>query len=50
MGSEAFEDALLEIREEFRHIVYHVHDPQFFRTIEPTHDWLAVSGSERRDG
>jgi hypothetical protein len=39
---EQLEDLLFEIREEFRHIAYHFHDPQFFRVIEPTHEWLSV--------
>jgi hypothetical protein len=39
---EALEDLLFDIREEFRHIAYHFHDPHFFRVIEPTHDWLTV--------
>jgi len=38
------EDLLVDIEEEFRHIVYHVHDPHFFRAVEPTHDWLCVPG------
>jgi len=39
---EELEDALMDAREEFRHIAYHLHDPQFFRVIEPTHDWLNI--------
>jgi hypothetical protein len=34
---EQLEDLLLEIREEFRHVLYHLHDPVFFRAMEPTH-------------
>jgi len=41
---EDLEDLLLDIREEFRHVLYHLHDPQFFRLLEPTHEWLAVNG------
>jgi hypothetical protein len=40
---EELEDLLLDIREEFRHILYHIHDPEFFRLVEPTHEWLAVA-------
>jgi hypothetical protein len=39
---EALEDLLMDIREEFRHILYHLHDPEFFRIMEPTHEWLQV--------
>jgi hypothetical protein len=39
---EELEDLLLDIREDFRHILYHIHDPKFFRLVEPTHEWLAV--------
>jgi hypothetical protein len=35
---EALEDLILDVREEFRHILYHLHDPEFFRVVEPTHD------------
>jgi hypothetical protein len=39
---EALEDLILDVREEFRHILYHLHDPEYFRVIESTHDWLTV--------
>jgi hypothetical protein len=39
---DALKDLLFDISEEFRHIAYHFHDPYFFRSIEPTHDWLTV--------
>jgi hypothetical protein len=39
------EDLLFDIREEFRHILYHLHDPAFFRVLEPTHEWLTVSSN-----
>lgn len=42
MQGQSLEDLLLEVREEFRHILYHLHDPRFFRVLEPTHEWLAV--------
>lgn len=42
LKGEALEDLLMDIREEFRHVLYHLHDPQFFRVLEPTHDWLTV--------
>jgi len=42
LKGEALEDLLMDIREEFRHVLYHLHDPQFFRMVEPTHDWLTV--------
>lgn len=42
MKGQSLDDLLLEIREEFRHILYHLHDPQFFRVLEPTHEWLSV--------
>jgi hypothetical protein len=44
---EKLEDLLLEVREEFRHILYHIHDPEFFRVVEPTHDWLALSEGKK---
>jgi hypothetical protein len=40
---EALEDVLGDIMEEFRHILYHIHDPKFFRLVEPTHEWLTVA-------
>lgn len=40
---EELEDLLLDIREEFRHVLYHLHDPVFFRAMEPTHDWLTLA-------
>ena len=40
---EALEEMLMDIREEFRHILYHLHDPEFFRVVEPTHDWLTLT-------
>jgi hypothetical protein len=43
MKGEELEDLLLDIREEFRHILYHMHDPEFFRVVEPTHDWLMLA-------
>jgi hypothetical protein len=49
--AEAF-DVLLDIAEEFRHILYHIHDQKFFDYLEPTHEWLQVSSrssSKKRD-
>jgi hypothetical protein len=43
LRGQTLENLLLEIREEFRHVLYHLHDPKFFRTLEPTHEWLTVS-------
>ena len=40
---EQLEDLLLDMQQEFRHILYHLHDPQFFRVLEPTHEWLTVT-------
>lgn len=40
---EQLEDLLLNIQQEFHHILYHLHDPGFFRLLEPTHDWLKVT-------
>lgn len=37
------EGLLAEIQEDFRHMLYHIHDPKFFRLVEPTHEWLSVS-------
>lgn len=34
---EALEDLLLDVREEVRHVLYHLQDPEFFRTLEPSH-------------
>ena len=45
---EQLEDLLMEIREEFRHILYHIHDPQFFRAMEPTHEWQCLHESAKR--
>lgn len=42
LQGEGLEDLLLEVREEFRHILYHLHDPEFLRVLEPTHEWLTV--------
>lgn len=47
---ESLEDLLAEIQEDFRHILYHVHDPQFFRLVEPTHDWLRLSSECEGEG
>ena len=30
-------DALLDIGEEFRHILYHIHDPKFYRYLSAQH-------------
>ena len=40
-------DLLVEIRVDLQHILYHIHDPQFFRVVEPTHDWLALSEGKK---
>lgn len=40
---EELEDLILDVREEFRHILYHLHTPAFFRVLEPTHDWLVLA-------
>jgi hypothetical protein len=45
--AEQLENLLLEIREEFRHIVYRIEDPKFFRAMEPSHDWLALAGTKK---
>jgi hypothetical protein len=37
LRGEALDDLLLDIREEVRHILYHLQDPQFFRILEPSH-------------
>ena len=44
---EKLGDLLVEIRVQFQHILYHIHDPEFFRVVEPTHDWLALSGGKK---
>ncbi len=44
------QDLLFDIREECRHILYHLHDPQFFRALEPTHDWLIVKKTTELNG
>jgi len=31
-------DALLDIGEEFRHILYHIHDPKFYNYLDGQHD------------
>jgi hypothetical protein len=45
---EQLEDLILEVREEFRHILYHIHDPEFFRVVEPTHEWLALAETAKK--
>lgn len=45
---EQLEDLLLDIQQEFRHILYHLHDPQFFRVLEPTHEWLTLAEAKTR--
>ena len=45
---EELEDLMLDVREEFRHILYHLHDPEFFRVVEPTHDWLALAETAKK--
>jgi hypothetical protein len=45
---EQLEDLLLDIREEFRHVLYHLHDPEFFRAMEPTHDWLVLAEKPKK--
>jgi hypothetical protein len=45
---EELEDLLLDVREEFRHILYHMHDPEFFRLVEPTHDWLVLAETAKK--
>lgn len=45
---ERLEEVLLDVQEEFRHILYHIHDPRFFRLLEPTHEWLTVSEAEEK--
>lgn len=40
---EQLEDVLMDVQQELRHILYHVHDPQLFRVLEPTHEWLTVA-------
>jgi hypothetical protein len=31
-------DALLDLGEEFRHILYHIHDPKFYQYLHREHD------------
>ncbi len=45
---EELEDLILDVREEFRHILYHLHDPEFFRVVEPTHDWLTLAETAKK--
>jgi hypothetical protein len=45
---EELEDLTLDVREEFRHILYHLHDPEFFRVVEPTHDWLTLAETAKK--
>lgn len=40
---ERLEDLLMDIQQEFQHILYHPHDPQLFRVLEPTHEWLTLA-------
>ena len=51
MKGEALEDLLLDVREEFRHVVYDIHDPVFFRAMDQHTTgwfWLRQSSSNRR--
>lgn len=34
---EALEELLLDIREQVRHMLYHLRDPEFFRILDPVH-------------
>lgn len=43
LKGEQLEDLLMEIQGEFQHILYHIHDPKFFRVVEPTHEWLVLA-------
>jgi hypothetical protein len=36
LTSEALHDLLLDIGEEFRHILYHLKDPRFYRYLDVT--------------
>lgn len=47
LEGERLEDVLFEINEEFRHILYHLHEPTFFRCLEPTHDWLTLTSENK---
>lgn len=40
---EQLEELLMDVQQEFRHILYHLHDPQLFHVLEPTHEWLTVA-------
>jgi hypothetical protein len=40
-------DLLVEIQVHLQHILYHIHDPEFFRVVEPTHDWLSLSEGKK---
>ncbi len=44
---EQLENLMLDIREEFRHILYRIQDPKFFRAMEPSHDWPALARTKK---
>jgi hypothetical protein len=46
---ERLVEVLLDVAEEFRHVLYHLHDPKFFRYMEPTHDWLVLSEGKKEE-
>jgi hypothetical protein len=37
LQGEALEALLMDVREEVRHILYHLRDPEFFRILGPAH-------------
>ena len=39
---EQLEKLLVDIREEFRHILCLIEEQRFFRAMEPSHDWQAL--------
>lgn len=48
LKGEQLEELLMEIQGELRHILYHIHDPKFFRVVEPTHEWLVLAEAVRK--
>jgi hypothetical protein len=45
---EQLEELLMDVQQEFRHILYHLHDPQLFHVLEPTHEWLTLADTKDR--
>jgi len=48
LRGEQLESLLLNIREEFRRISFRIEDQKFFRAMEPSHDWMALTKTAKK--